>query len=682
LFPIAFSGWLFSKDQDMKKPEMPKIQLEKELSKIRKKMKDLEAENLNLREKLEDATELYRVLIDTFPDAVTMTDLEGKIIRVSQKTNDLHGIKSDEELIGKNAFELIAPADHEKARQNLARTLENGLVKNIQYRLRRRNGTEFIGELHTALIRDTHGDPKSFVATTRDITHHKQAENALRESEERYRQLIESQNDGIYLLFNRKFEIINKKFGDMFQVTIEDLNRPEFDFIQLVAPKSRFLIEERVKKSAQGIELEPKYEFTALAKDGKEIDVEASVSYIKYKKGIAVLGIVRDISERKKLEKQLLQAQKLEGIGRLAGGIAHDFNNLLTSMIGYVGLVNMKLKADDPCRDYIRQTLKAADRATTLVQQLLAFSRKAISKPRVIDINQVIQSFSKMLQRVLGEDIDFEFIPAGKIDSVEADPVQIEQIIMNLAVNSRDAMPRGGKLSVETRNCVLDEDYVRKHPYVKKGSYVLLMVSDTGVGMDEETLSKIFDPFFTTKIDGEGTGLGLSMVYGITKQSGGHINVYSEINKGSTFKIYFPKVNEPAEKLDSSPSMAVFPRGNETIMVVEDDNTVREMIMDILSQSGYRVYSASSGKETLKIWEKYGDSVQLLITDVVMPGMSGLELAKKLWESHPGVKVLYMSGYTMSIASRNSKLDPGSFFIQKPFNATELTIKIRKILDS
>lgn len=793
----------------MIEPENANRKLEKELSKIRRKLSKLEAKNLKIREQLKEAEELYRVLIDTFPDAVTMSDLKGRLTRVSKKTIELHRLKSGKDWIGKSAFELIAPADHEKAMRNLIMTLKDGSVKNIQYTLRRMDGSEFEGELHTAVIRDKDGNPKSFLATTRDITGHKKAENALKESEkkyrilvenslqgvviiqdfrivysneafsqisgysvdkllsltpdevkslvyledqsvvwarlsdrlagkkvanryefrgvtkqgavrwlemfanpvqynnkiailgaiidvterkkmeetlreneERYRQLIESQNDGIYLLFNRKFEIINKKFGDMFQFSIEDLNHPDFDFIQLVAPKSRFLVEDRVKKSVLGIELEPKYEFTALSKDGREIDVEASVSYIKYKDSIAVLGIVRDISERKKLEKQLLQAQKLEGIGRLAGGIAHDFNNLLTSMIGYVGLINMKLRTDDSCRDYVKQTLKAADRATMLIQQLLAFSRKAISKPRVISINQVIQSFSKMLRRVLGEDIEFEFSPAMNIDNVEADPVQIEQIIMNFAVNARDAMPRGGKLIIETRNCLLGEDHIHRHPDVKKGSYVLLMVSDTGMGMDEDTLSKIFDPFFTTKTNGVGTGLGLSMVYGITKQSGGHIDVYSEINKGSTFKIYLPRVVEPVEKIDSSPSLEVFPRGDETIVVVEDDNTVREMILDILSQSGYTVHVAPSGKQALSLWKKHGGSVHLLITDVVMPGMSGQELAKKLWESNSGLKVLYMSGYSMSMVSQNNKLDAKSFFIQKPFNATELTIKIRKILDS
>jgi two-component system cell cycle sensor histidine kinase/response regulator CckA len=531
-------------------------------------------------------------------------------------------------------------------------------------------------------VNDSQGKLKAYIATTRDITQRKSLELSLKESEERYRQLIESQNDGIYLLFKRKFEIINKKFSDMFRVTLDNLNDPEFDFIQLVAPKSRPLVEDRVKKTAQGVELEPKYEFTAISRDGKEIEVEASVSYISYKNGIGVLGIVRDISERKKLEKQLLQAQKLEGIGRLAGGIAHDFNNLLTSIIGYVGLINMKLGSDNPCSDYAKQTLKAAARATTLVQQLLTFSRKAISKPRVINLNQVIKNFSKMLKRVLGEDVEFEFLPGKSIYNVKADPVQIEQIIMNLAVNSRDAMPRGGKLIIETSNCHLDKDFLKKHPYVKRGLYVLMMVSDTGFGMDEDTLSKIFEPFFTTKVDGEGTGLGLSMVYGITKQSGGHISVYSELNKGTTFKIYFPKVDQPAEKIVSSKDISIFPRGSETILVVEDDNTVREMIVDILTQCGYTVYVAKSGKETLSVWDKKSSEVDLLVTDVVMPGMSGNELARRLSQSKLNLKVLFMSGYSLSVVSQSEQNEREIFFIQKPFNAMDLTLKIREVLDS
>ncbi|MCK4836701.1 MAG: PAS domain S-box protein [Candidatus Aminicenantes bacterium] len=659
---------------------MAKNQLE-ELKQARERIKSLEDQIKDLSQSLKEAEVLNQILLETFPDAVTMSDLEGNIIQVSKKTLELHGLQSADEVIGKTALDLIAPQDHEKAIRNFKKTLQKGFLPSTEYVFRRKDGSTFLGELTAALIKDVAGKPKFFVATIRNTSDRKQMEVTLKESEERYRQLIESQNDGIYLLYNRKFEIINKKFSDMFNVTLDDVNDPGFDFIQLVAPQSRPLVEDRVKKAAQGIELGPKYEFTALSRNGTEIEIEAAVSYIKYKNGIGVLGIVRDISEHKKLEKQLLQAQKLEGIGRLAGGIAHDFNNLLTSIIGYIGLINMKLGSDNPCRDYVKQTLKAADRATTLVQQLLTFSRKAITNPRVINLNQVIKNFSKMLQRVLGEDIEFEFLPGENIHSIKADPVQIEQIIMNLAVNSRDAMPQGGKLIIETENCHLDKDYIQKDPYIKKGHYVLLMVSDTGSGMNEDTLSKVFEPFFTTKMEGEGTGLGLSIVYGITKQSGGHISVYSELHKGTTFKIYLPKVDKPAEKIESSTDISVFPKGNETILVVEDDNTVRDMIVDILSQSGYTVHVASSGKETLTIWDKKAGEIDLLVTDVVMPGMSGNELAKRLAQSKPQLKVLFMSGYTLSVISQYNTSGEEIYFIQKPFNVTDLTLKIREILD-
>lgn len=652
-----------------------------ESKKAKSSIRELRAENKRLKEALQEITDLYQVLLETFPDAVTMSDLDGKITQVSQKTLEMHGFESSDEMIGKHALDFIDPEDHETVSNIMIKGPEQGLVKRLEYKMIRKDGSRFQGESNVAPVKDQDGRLRAYIATTRNISEQKMLEESLKEGEERYRQLIESQNDGIYLLFDRKFEIINQKFSDMFDVSLEDVNKPDFDFIDLVAPRSRPLVENRVKKSAQGIKLEPKYEFTALSRNKKEIDVEASVSYIKYKDGIGVLGIVRDISERKELEKQLLQAQKLEGIGRLAGGIAHDFNNLLTSIIGYVGLINMKIPVDDPCREYIKQILKASDRATTLVQQLLAFSRKAITKPQVININAVVKNFSKMLQRVLGEDIEFEFIQEPDIDNIKADPVQIEQIVMNLAVNSRDAMPQGGKLVIETRNCLLDEKYRRKYPYVEPGKYVLLMVSDTGCGMNEETHSKIFEPFFTTKTDGEGTGLGLAMVYGITKQSGGHITCYSEIGKGTIFKIYLPRVDEPADTISSSPELAVFPTGNETILVVEDDLTVREMIEDILIHSGYKVLVAGSGTEALSIWDKKADEIDLLIADVVMPGMSGNELAEKLLGEKPQLKVLYMSGYTISVISQYDMEGEEIAFIQKPFNATDITLKIREILD-
>ena len=577
--------------------------------------------------------------------------------------------------------EIIHPDDREWVMGRLRdRLLGKEVPNRLEFRGLHKDGS--IRWMDVAAATIEYGGSPALQGATVDITDKKQAEDALRESEQKYRHLIQASNDGIYLLYNRRFEVVNQKFLKMFNITLAEVEHPDFDFIHLVAPQSRSLIEDRIRRAARGEKLDPNYDFTALVKGVGEIEVETSVTYIPYQDGIAVQGIVRDISERKRLEEQLLQAQKLESIGRLAGGIAHDFNNLLTSIIGYVGLLQMRMEGEDPNHEYIRQIQKAADRASTLIQQLLAFSRKAMSQPRVMDLNQVIDNFKKMLQRVLGEDIELRFIPGKNLYAIEADPIQIEQIIMNLAINSRDAMPQGGKLTIETKNKKLRPEYVRKYPELNPGDYTQIMFSDNGSGMDEEILSHIFEPFFTTKEKGTGTGLGLSTVYGIVRQNGGHITLYSEVGRGTTFEIYLPRVDKPTEDVSSAPNMLVLPRGGETIQVVEDDRTVREMVVEILDQCGYKIFVAQSGEEALKGWKHIAETIDLVITDVVMPKMSGYELAKRLKKKKPGLKIIYMSGYTLNVVSRDENLGEKVNFIQKPFSPEDLAMTVRKVLDS
>jgi PAS domain S-box-containing protein len=392
-------------------------------------------------------------------------------------------------------------------------------------------------------------------------------------------------------------------------------------------------------------------------------------------------ALEQELTGRKRLEEQLLQAQKMEAVGRLAGGVAHDFNNVLTAITGYADLLLMNLGDLDPWRKDVEEIKKAADRASTLTHQLLAFSRKQVLQPRVLNLNAVVANMEKMLRRLIREDIDLVAVLDPALGNVKADPGQTEQVIMNLAVNARDAMPQGGKLTIETMNVYLDEDYARQHVDVQPGPYVMLAVSDTGIGMNEETLSYIFEPFFTTKEKDEGTGLGLSTVYGIVKQSGGHIWVYSEPGQGTTFKVYLPQVEEVIELLEPSSVPTELPQGSETVLLVENADIVRGLAHRVLLQNGYTVLEARHGEEAFLICEQHEGPIHLLVTDVVMPGMSGRELAERLTTSYPETKVLYMSGHTDNAIVRHGVLEPDIAFLQKPFTPDVLARKVREVLD-
>ena len=387
-------------------------------------------------------------------------------------------------------------------------------------------------------------------------------------------------------------------------------------------------------------------------------------------------------AERKHLEAQLLQSQKLEAVGQLAGGIAHDFNNLLTAIMGYSQLSLLRLPPDDRLRPNLEEIKKASDRAATLTRQLLAFSRKQVMQPKILDLNSVIVDLERMLRRMIAEDIEMRTMLQEKLGNVRADPGQIEQVIMNLAVNARDAMPFGGKLTIETANVYLDETYAQQHLAVVPGAYVMLAVSDTGMGMDAETQQHIFEPFFTTKEVGKGTGLGLSTVYGIVKQSEGYIWVYSEPGEGTTVKIYLPRVEEGAAEYKRPVALTDLPKGNETILLVEDDEMVRRLAREVLKTSGYQVLEAASGGAARQICEQNKEVIHLLLTDVVMPEMSGREVVNRLLPLHPEMHVLYMSGYAENAIVHHGVLDEGISFIQKPFSPQALALKVREVLDS
>jgi PAS domain S-box-containing protein len=401
---------------------------------------------------------------------------------------------------------------------------------------------------------------------------------------------------------------------------------------------------------------------------------------------VGVIGVALDITDRKQLADQLRQSQKLQAIGELAGGVAHDFNNLLMVVKGHAEMLLDRLprgSADrqNPALQNVEQIQQAAERAAALTRQLLAFSRMQVLQPRVLDLNEVVAGMIQMVSRVIGANIELAFLPGANLGRVKADPSQIEQVALNLVVNARDAMPDGGRLTIETSNVQLERDYATQHAIVDPGPYVMLTVSDSGTGMDAATKARIFEPFFTTKAQGRGTGLGLATVYGVVKQSGGYVWVYSELGHGTTFKVYLPMVQAPAEKTAPEKTVQGHEPGTETILFVEDEQSVRELVSEYLSARGYRVLDASDGQQALEIAAAHARKIQLLITDVVMPRLSGRELAARLTTARPDLKVLYISGYTDDSVFRHGVLQGGMDFLQKPFNLKALAAKVREVLE-
>ncbi len=505
-------------------------------------------------------------------------------------------------------------------------------------------------------------------------------EQELRASEARHRSLIESAVYGMYR------SSLDGKFLDVNPALVKMLGYSSAEELMAVDMARDIYLDSDQRAAVIHAYRESGYlescELRWKRKDGKPITVRLSGNAFKNEHG-ETLGfemIAEDVSERRALEEQLRQSQKMEAVGRLAGGIAHDFNNLLTVIKGYSELMLDELDSADPLRSEVDEVKKAADRAATLTRQLLAFSRQQVLAPKVLELNSVVGNMDKLLRRLLGEDIDLFTVLDPGLARVKADPGQVEQVIMNLAVNARDAMPNGGKLTIETTNVDLDDNYARDHVSVKRGSYVMIAVTDTGTGMTEKVKSRIFEPFFTTKEVGKGTGLGLSTVYGIIKQSGGYIWVYSELGIGSTFKVYLPAVDSPAD-LPCSSSHQPARRGSETVLLVEDEDGVRALMRQVLHKHGYNVLESRHGGEALLMCERHHGKIDLLLTDVVLEQMSGRELAERLLKVRPEMKVLYVSGYADDAIVHHGVLNAGVAFLQKPFTTEALARKIRYVLD-
>jgi len=643
------------------------------------------AERKQAEEALQTERQRFQILSEHAPFGMLVIDKDGTFRYINPKFRELFGYHLKDIPDGKPWFRKAYPDPTYRhnvisAWINDLKIFAPGEKRPRVYTVTCKDGTAKIVNFIPVQL-----ETGENLVTCEDITEHMGFEETLRESEERYRTLFEGSRDAVYITTQEgRFVDFNQAFLDLFTYSKEDL-------VLLHAqetyahPEDRHKFQQEIEKKG----FVSDYEVKLQKKDKKEMDCLLSASARRDNDGtiLGYQGILRDITERKRaeqemktLEEQLRQSQKMEAIGRLAGGIAHDFNNMLTIIKGYSQLSLSELKEGHPLRENLEGIQKATDRATGLIRKILAFSRRQLMEMKVLDLNILLIDLDKLLRRIIGEDLELVTILAKDLGRVKADPGQIEQVILNLAVNAKDAMPNGGKLTIETANAELDETYARSHIAVIPGRYVMFSMSDTGVGMSPEVRERIFEPFFTTKEKDKGTGLGLSTVYGIVKQSGGNIWVYSELNQGTTFKIYLPREEEALEEIREKRVEEELPYGSETVLVVEDEEELRKLAVQILQKQGYKVLEAPQGDEALLISQKYEGPIHLLITDVVMPGMSGRDLSERLTPLRPEIKTLYMSGHTNSAIIHHGVLEPGVNLLQKPFTPGALVRKVHGVL--
>jgi PAS domain S-box-containing protein len=593
--------------------------------------------------------------------------------------------KTQIEASSESFLSAIHPEDLQVVQSALDAALRQGAPYNVEHRIITQSGGERVVCELGEMTFDESGKPVRMTGTMQDISERKLSEEALRQAEAKYRSMVESLPAIVYLAqpdppYSPIYISPNiKEFGYSAE---EWFSRPDM-WVNLLHDEDR----ERVlaaTKNAMSQGLETDLEYRIVSRDGTIHWVHDKGRFISDEQGnkISWQGVVLEITKTKELEEQLRQAQKLESVGRLSGGIAHDFNNMLTAINGFSELTLRRLKADDPLRHNIEEIRKAGQRSAVLTRQLLAFSRQQILQPVVLDLNEMITDTIKLLQRLIGEDVQLVAALNPMSGLVKVDPGQLSQIIVNLVVNARDAMPQGGKLTIETANVSLDPAYARQHAGVLPGAYVMLSVSYTGTGMSAETQRHIFEPFFTTKEIGKGTGLGLATVYGIVKQSGGNIWLYSEEGVGTTFKVYLPRVLEPAEAVELKHIPDELLKGTETILLVEDEAMVRSLTRQILEEFGYTILAARNGVEAVSICEEQGSEIDLLLTDVVMPEMGGRELAERFAPLYPQMRILFTSGYTDDAVVRHGVIAAGTNFIQKPFTPQGLMRKVREVLDA
>jgi PAS domain S-box-containing protein len=645
----------------------------------------------------------FEALLETAPDAIIAVTEDGRIALVNRQAEVTFGY-AREELLGQGV-EMLVPdsaraihSGHREAYFRRPATRPMGAVAGLVGR--RKDGAEFPVEISLSGIRT--GDGLLVSAAIRDVTEGKRAEA-------KFRGLLEAAPDAILGVdAHGRIVLANGRAEQLFGYPMgELLNQP----IEMLVP-DRFLSRHPLHRTRYGKELRPRpmgagTELAGRRKDGSEFPAEISLSAIETQDGLIVSAAVRDVTERieargererlrsvaerEGLEAQLHQSQRLESLGQLAGGVAHDFNNLLAVILNYASFVSEKVQAaaaepagahwEPVCHD-MEQIRRAAERATALTHQLLAFGRREVVRPQTLNLNDVINGLEPLLRRTLGEHMVLTIDLFPDLQPVTVDPGQLEQVLVNLAVNARDAMPGGGELTVKTQNTIIDDTYGLTYPDVPPGSYVRLEVSDTGQGMSRANLVRAFEPFFTTKPKGEGSGLGLATVYGIVTQAGGHARIYSEEGIGTTFRALLPISAGVMVKAEPRSVPRPGSRGGETILLVEDEEAMREVSRRILSRAGYQVLTAGGGDEALEVIAQYPDRIHLLLTDVIMPRMLGKEVAEQVSHAKPGIRVIFMSGYAMPVLASGGRLDPGVRLVEKPFSEVVLLDAVRDVLDA
>jgi PAS domain S-box-containing protein len=625
----------------------------------------------------EETVRRQTMAMDSSVEGIGILDNKGVHSYANSALAMMLGFDSPRRIVGKPwkvvyAFQPIAEIENQ-VRKGLRET--GKWSGNLQ--LRRPDGSRIPVEFHVARMPDG-----GTVCGCRDLSQHEQAEKARADAETKYRMLVEHVNAITYIAeigINGKWYYVSPQVENILGYTSEEWLAIAPNWGEHINPDDLPIVIAAEEQSRNGFPFQA--EFRVRRKDGREVWLSDTAVIVQGSDSHPVMeGIMVDITERKALETQLQQSRKMEAVGRLAGGIAHDFNNLLTIISGYTELALSRPHLPSEAHADIERIENASGRAAALVRQLLAFSRKQVLQPKILDLNKIVLNLDSLLRRLMDERIEMVTRVKDDLGKVKADPAQVEQVIMNLVVNARDAMPEGGRLVVETCNTDLDANYAVDHVSVRPGRYVMLAVSDSGVGMDRQTVAHIFEPFFTTKESGRGTGLGLSTVYGIVKQSGGYIWVYSEPGKGSTFKVYLPRVDEGSETVAAGQAAPRSQRGTETILIVEDEEAVRELIQTVLTEKGYDVIPSLDPQHAEQIAARFPGDIHLLLTDMVMPGTSGRELADRISAKRKGIRVLFMSGYTDNVITSGGMLEEGLAFLQKPFSPAALVQKVREVL--